>query len=256
MAIVLLHGFTGSSLSWGDAIVDGLSSVSGEVLLVDLPGHGRNATDTDSAEYTLDRVERDVDDVVGDDPFDLVGYSMGGRIALAYAVRNPGRVRRLILESASPGLETDEEQARRRAEDETLARMILEEGMEAFVERWERLPLFETQRALPGAVLAAQRARRLLNREVALAASLRFLGTGSLPSYWDSLEELTCPTLLVAGELDAKFRNVATRMAGRIPDVQVAFVAGAGHAVHLERPHAWIEAVTGFLSGGREEEAH
>jgi 2-succinyl-6-hydroxy-2,4-cyclohexadiene-1-carboxylate synthase len=219
-------------------------------VLLDLPGHGRHAGDAAPWRFTFDAVEAEIAALARGEPVDLVGYSMGGRMALAYAVRNPGQVRRLVLESASPGLETEEERAARRATDEELARLLETEGIEPFVERWEALELFESQRSLPAPIRASHRARRLLNHPRSLAACLRGLGTGALPSYWGSLAGLRVPVLILVGGLDRKFAALGARMAETLPDARVVEFSGAGHAVHLERPDAWIEAVTGFLSGG------
>jgi 2-succinyl-6-hydroxy-2,4-cyclohexadiene-1-carboxylate synthase len=244
-----MHGFTGSSHSWGPAVLDGLASAVGPPVLLDLPGHGRHAGDAAPWRFTFEAVEAEINALAGGEPADLVGYSMGGRFALAYAVRNPGRVRRLVLESASPGLETEEERVERRASDEALARFVENEGIEAFVERWEALELFESQRSLPAAARATHRARRLLNHPRSVAASLRGLGAGALPSYWGSLAGLRIPVLIVAGALDRKFAAVGARMAELLPDARLVEVAGAGHTVHLEQPDAWLGAVTGFLCG-------
>lgn len=219
-------------------------------MLLDLPGHGRHAGDLAPWRFTFDAVEAQISALARGEPVDLVGYSMGGRMALAYAVGNPDQVRRLVLESASPGLETEEARAARRAADEDLARFLETEGVEAFVERWETLELFESQRSLPAPVRASHRARRLLNHPRSLAACLRGLGTGALPSYWGSLAGLRVPVLVLVGALDRKFAALGARMADALPDARVVEVAGAGHAVHLERPDAWLGAVTGFLSGG------
>lgn len=221
-------------------------------MLVDLPGHGRHAGITAPWRFTLEGMDATLDRASGGEPMDLVGYSMGGRLALAYTVRNPGRVRSLVLESASPGLADAEERARRREEDEVLARRLETEGVERFVDHWEALPLFESQRGLPQEVRSRHRALRLRNDPRSLAAALRGLGTGALPSYWDALGGITVPVLLVVGSLDLKFVEIARRMAGLLTDARVAEVPGAGHAVHLERPAAWLEAVTGFLGGMRE----
>lgn len=281
---VLLHGFTGSSASWGDVLLDGLASAGLGPVMVDAPGHGARAGEANPADFTLERVEALVDGAVGgvgsggsagrdprggrrgdprdgagDDgsdggpagsPFPLVGYSMGGRLALAYAVAHPERVSALVLESASPGLPTEEERAARRAADEALARRLEADGIEAFVDFWEGLPLFETRRALPARVRERQRALRLANDPRSLAASLRGLGTGALPGFWDALPGLDLPVLLLAGSLDRKFVGIAGRMAARLPRARQVVVPGAGHTVHLERPAAWLEAVVGFL--GRE----
>ncbi|MGD8319898.1 MAG: 2-succinyl-6-hydroxy-2,4-cyclohexadiene-1-carboxylate synthase [Gemmatimonadota bacterium] len=246
--MLLLHGFTGSAASWPGTLVDGLASRERLPVLVDLPGHGAHAGDTDPAHFALAPTLESLVRAQGPEPGPVVGYSMGGRLALAFAVAHPRRVTRLVLESASPGLATEEERAARREADETLARRLETRGIEAFVDAWEELPLFESQRALPPRIRAAQRARRLRNDPRSLAESLRGVGTGSLPSYWEALDRLSIPVLLLTGALDRKFTEIAREMARRLPDVRHVVVPGAGHAVHLERPHAWLSAVCGFLA--------
>ena len=245
--MILLHGFTGSSASWGDGLIDGLTSAGVQPVLVDLPGHGRHVGETDPADFTLDAALGSISEAGGAEPGPILGYSMGGRLALAYAVRHPERVSYLILESASPGLATESSRADRRASDETLALRLETDGIETFVELWETQPLFGSQSVLPQEVRAALRARRLLNDADSLAAALRGLGTGALPSYWGDLERLKVPTLILVGELDQKFAEIGQKAARQFPDVRLAVVPGAGHAVHLERPDAWLEAVLGLL---------
>jgi 2-succinyl-6-hydroxy-2,4-cyclohexadiene-1-carboxylate synthase len=215
---------------------------------MDLPGHGRYAGDVAPWRFTLEAVEAEIARLARGEPLDLAGYSMGGRLALAYAVRNPQLVRRLVLESASPGLEGADERAERRAADEALAREIERSGIDAFVDRWEAQELFASQRSLPAEVRAAQRAIRLLNHPASLAGSLRGLGTAALPSFWGALSGLRVPVLVLVGALDRKFARIGARMAELHLDARLVEVAGAGHTVHLERPDAWLAAVTGFLT--------
>lgn len=243
---VLLHGFTGSSASWGSRIVEGLGAARLPPIVVDLPGHGANAGDTEPSSFTLAATLADVTSA-GDWPTDLVGYSMGARIALHFADAHALRVRRLVLESGSPGLATEGERAARRAEDARLAASIMERGIETFVESWEERPIFETRRAVDAEVRDRQRALRLRNDPASLAAALAGLGTGSLPSLWDRLPTIEAPTLLLVGELDRKFCGIAERMAAEMPDARMLVVPGAGHTVHLERPAEWLAAVTSFL---------
>jgi 2-succinyl-6-hydroxy-2,4-cyclohexadiene-1-carboxylate synthase len=163
----------------------------------------------------------------------LAGYSMGGRVALHAALARPQLVQRLVLVGASPGLASERERAERRAADEALADRIEEIGVEAFAAEWAALPLWEGQSER---VRAAANADRLRNTAGGLAAALRGLGTGTLPSLWERLPELACPVTLLAGERDAKFRAIADRMAERLPQAEVVAVSGAGHAAQLERP--------------------
>jgi 2-succinyl-6-hydroxy-2,4-cyclohexadiene-1-carboxylate synthase len=244
---VLVHGFTGSSAAWGGAIVDGLAGLGLPPVLVDLPGHGRHAGETDAARFTL-AAALELIEAASDWPADLVGYSMGARIALHFAAAHPDRVRRLVLESGSPGLATEAERAKRRAADETLARRAVDEGMLAFVDLWESQPLFESRRAIRGEIVASQRALRLRNDPSSLAAALVGLGTGALPSLWDELPRLRAPTVVIVGELDRKFVDIGARMARAMPDARLVVVPSAGHTVHLERPRAWLEAVSAFLA--------
>jgi 2-succinyl-6-hydroxy-2,4-cyclohexadiene-1-carboxylate synthase len=179
-----------------------------------------------------------------------LGYSMGGRIALAGAVRNPSRISSLILESASPGLAGERERKARRRADEALAEGILRGGMEAFVDHWMGLPLFATQGKLPSKIRSLTRERKLKNRPEAMAACLRGVGTGAQPSFWDSLQDIKMPTLLSTGEEDRKFTQVAESMAEGIPGAALRMIPKAGHAIHLENPFAWLAAVRTFDPAG------
>jgi 2-succinyl-6-hydroxy-2,4-cyclohexadiene-1-carboxylate synthase len=256
--LLLLHGFTASTATWDP--LRSLLAPRFRLLALDLIGHGRSDAPADVTRYTLEQCSQDVvaaldalgrDDGVREsaDPVRAVvlGYSMGGRLALRLAVDTPERVAALILVGVSPGLAGVAEREERRRADEALAEMIEREGIAAFVDHWEHLPLFASQAALPAEVRAAQRYRRLRNTAMGLANSLRGMGTGSQEPLWDRLPALYIPTLLVAGELDAKYRDVAVRMARVMPAAHVAIVPNAGHAVHLEQPDALAGTVLEFV---------
>ena len=244
---VFLHGFAGSSESWGEALVDGLVVAGMAPVLVDLPGHGREAVRTATGGITLDATVEIIAEA-GVWPTDLVGYSLGARVALHFAAAHPQRVRRLVLESGSPGLATPDERAARRGADAALAARIVDEGIETFVAYWESQSIFETQAGLPPEARARQRAIRLGNDPSSLAEALRSLGTGALPSLWEELPRIATPTLLLVGARDRKFVDIAQRMASGMADARVVIVPDAGHSVHLERPAAWVEAVANFLA--------
>ncbi len=174
---------------------------------------------------------------------------MGGRIALHFAAAFPDKVSRLVLESASPGLAEPGERSDRRITDEQLAIRLESEGIESFVEYWEARPLFDSRARVASEASSVQRQVRARNDPLSLAAALRGLGTGSLPSLWDRLPEIRAPVLLVVGELDVKFVEVAERMVSAMLDARLVIVPGAGHTVHLERPDVWVTEVGSFLSG-------
>lgn len=247
--LALLHGFTGSGESW--APVRDVLSARCTTIAVDLTGHGRSASPCDPARYALSRFVDDlarVLDAVGVERTALLGYSLGGRAALRFAVERPDRVTALVLESASPGIGSPGERVARLISDVALAEELERDGVAAFVDRWERLPLWASQSALPPAARSRLRAERLVNDARGLANSLRGAGAGVELPLSARLPTLTMPTLLIAGALDEKYAELARRMASAIPRARVEIVPDAGHAVHLERPDALTAIVLRFLA--------
>jgi 2-succinyl-6-hydroxy-2,4-cyclohexadiene-1-carboxylate synthase len=246
--LVFLHGFTGSAANW-EAHMEAMTAHH-RVIAVDLPGHGETDSTPDPARYAIEQTAGDLLallDALKIERAHLLGYSMGGRLALYFAVHHPQRLITLTLESASPGLAEAAERSARRIQDDALAGRIERDGVSAFVDEWERLPLFATQSRLPEAERARLREGRLRNNAVGLANSLRGMGTGTQPPLWDRLTALHVPTLLVCGALDTKFVTIAQQMGALIPRAQLAVVPDAGHTVHLEQPEVFRALVLGFL---------
>ncbi len=247
--LVLLHGFTGSHRSW-DAVVPALASI-GRCVAVDLPGHGESDFEADAGAYSMESASTALAsslDALRVGPATLIGYSMGGRLALYFALTRPERVRRLVLESASPGLATEAEREARRRSDEALARFALDHGIEAFVDRWESVPTLWTERRLPPHTRMCLRQERLRCTPAGLAASLRGMGTGRQPWLGDRLGSAAMPVLLVAGTDDPKFVEIAQSMSRCLPDGTLAIIPGAGHNVHLECADEFVELVGRFVS--------
>jgi 2-succinyl-6-hydroxy-2,4-cyclohexadiene-1-carboxylate synthase len=227
--LVLLHGFTQTGRSWQP--VRDVLGARYRAVAPDLPGHGQFADRRPASFAACDAYLRALTDA----PFTLTGYSMGGRIALHAALAIGARIRRLVLVGASPGLADPAEREQRRAADDALADRIETLGVEAFAREWAAQPLFA---GMPRGIAELADADRRRNTAPGLAAALRGLGTGAMPSLWDRLGELPMPVELVVGARDDKFRAIAGRMAERLRDARVHVVEGAGHAVHLERPDA------------------
>jgi len=247
-SLVLLHGFTGSAASWG-SLLTALAAYDFHVIALDMLGHGQSDAPATPSRYAIEHCQTDsiaVLQSLGIQPGEaiLLGYSMGGRIALYCAFS--GFFRALILEGASPGLAHPLERAQRRHSDMALADRIEREGIPAFVAYWEQLPLFASQLSLPNEKKAALHAQRLHNRATGLANCLRGVGTGVQPALHSQLPTLTIPVLLITGELDAKFCAIAQEMQRALPLVQWSVVPGTGHAVHLEQSALFVRDVVGF----------
>jgi 2-succinyl-6-hydroxy-2,4-cyclohexadiene-1-carboxylate synthase len=246
--LVLLHGFTGSAASWID-LLPGLLQPGRRLIALDLPGHGYSDAPAQPARYAIERCSADICAAllalgVGAQEAVLLGYSLGGRIALSIACA--GFLRALILESASPGISDPGERAQRRQSDHLLARRIECVGVEAFVTEWERLPLFASQSNLPQAVREALRAQRLRNRAPGLANSLRGAGAGAQQPLHAHLHRLELPVLLLAGAHDEKYCRIAREMAASLPRARLEIVPDAGHAIHLEQPAGFTQLVNTF----------
>lgn len=247
--VVLLHGFTGSGRTLARTARDlrpGFHTVR-----VDLVGHGRSDAPPEPAAYTLEACAAQVAGVVAAtcrEPAHLVGYSMGGRVALALAAWHPDRVRSAILIGARAGILRAADRAERRRRDEALATEIERDGLAAFVARWMALPLFASQARLGPEYLLRARRERMRQRPNGLAASLRGMGAGAQPPLFDRLAEIRIPMLLVVGASDARFADIARDLAERLPDAQLARIPAAGHAAHVEQPETFARRARDFLN--------
>ncbi len=246
--LVALHGFTGGGATWEPLA----RAIGGEhtVVRVDLLGHGASSRPADPRRYSLEHAVADLVgalDALGLPTASWLGYSMGGRIALGLALAAPERCEALVVESASAGIRDPAERARRAAGDERLARRVEDEGVEAFVDYWESLPLFASQARLTKKARETLRAQRLRNDPVGLANSLRGVGAGAQPPLHARLAELKAPACFIAGEKDAAYVEAAEAMATAVPDGRAVTVPLAGHAAHLEQPGDFNRILLDFL---------
>ncbi|MGE8006363.1 2-succinyl-6-hydroxy-2,4-cyclohexadiene-1-carboxylate synthase [Lysinibacillus sp. NPDC093216] len=246
--LVALHGFTGSTATWRN-LAKALPRV--RVIAIDLIGHGQTVLPQQISRFSMQEQIQDLEEVFVQlqlKKFTLLGYSMGGRIALSYAISYPERIDKLILESASPGLRTSKERSERCERDNALAEKIISNGLLSFVNAWENIPLFESQKCLSHNVQEAIRFERLSQKEEGLAGSLRGIGTGSQPSNWMALEKLEFPVLLMTGSLDDKFCKIALEMKALLKNAKHTTVNDAGHAIHVENPAEFATIVEEYLT--------
>ncbi|RDI44375.1 2-succinyl-6-hydroxy-2,4-cyclohexadiene-1-carboxylate synthase [Falsibacillus pallidus] len=246
--LICLHGFTGDGSTWDD-LKDQLSGKL-RVITIDCLGHGESDIPSDYHRYSIEKCAHDLNRIVEElhlASVNILGYSMGGRLALTFAVLFPEKVKRLILESSSPGLKSEDERSSRQIADEKLSQILLNDGIEAFVDYWEDIALFSSQKKLPAEKQQKIRDQRLNCNPLGLANSLRGMGTGAQPSWWDSLENLQMPVLLLAGELDEKFCLLNEEMKKRLPNAVFHKISECGHALHVEHSTKFGKMIEEFL---------
>ena len=270
--LLFVHGFLGEAADW-----DGLRTLLGPdvgAACFELPGHGAAAPVAGAApDWSPGSARRrgqpgaNLPEPAGEsgalgwfpdaacrlketcarlpEPPVVVGYSMGGRLALDMAVRHPGAARGLVLLGADPGIADPAARAERRVRDDALADDLAAVGdvqaFAAWLRRWYALPLFGRLNRKP--VFEGLLRRRLRQRPEALAAALRGLSVSRQLPLWKALPRLPVPALYIAGAEDTRYRAVADRIAALGPPWRAAVCPDAAHAVHIEQP----EAVAGLI---------
>lgn len=244
--VVFLHGFMGDGNEFSPVI--SLLADQFYCLALDLPGHGQTQTQDDRA-YSMESTARGIIrflDESGISSCAIVGYSMGGRLALYLALHFPDYFSKVVLESASPGLKTQAERNQRIQKDLALAKRLETEEFSAFLSNWYRQPLFASLHAHPQ--FEQMLAHRLCNDPFKLATSLRYLGTGQQPSLWDKLRQISVPVLLIAGAFDQKFVDINTEMAACSPLITLNIADRCGHNIHFENTAWYAQTIQNFLS--------
>lgn len=239
--LVCLHGFSESGTTWDGIHVDGY-----RMIRIDLIGHGTSSRPTEVGAYTISQMLLDIHRIVyalAGESYALLGYSMGARIALLYALEHPLEVTKLILESGSVGIADTVERFERREADVALGKRIREQTIEWFAETWAKLDIFKSQYTLPNAVQNRIQHRRLQNSPHALAFTLEGSGQGVIPYVGHRLQELTMPICYISGELDTKYTEIGKQYFAHAHHV----VLGAGHNVHVEKPCQYMCIVKEFL---------
>lgn len=246
-SIILLHGFTGSHSTW-DRLSKKLVGEHYFLVLPDLPGHGRSA---DTSGMSIDQISDSLIAILDDlkiTKASILGYSMGARIALNLAIRYPGRARSLILESGTPGIRDDAERQKRRLDDGFLAEDIKRRGLNWFVDYWENLGMFASQKSLDERTRQMIRNERLTNSPIGLASSLEASGAGVMLPMWSKLGEVLVPVLLLVGEKDEKYVSIAKEMKRELSGKSSLFVIrNSGHAPHIENYLEFEKVVANFL---------
>ena len=251
--IIFLHGFLGSGSDW----LPMARQLSRDYccVMVDLPGHGKASFQQTPPyngffEQTVDALAEFLLESASS-PGYLVGYSMGGRLALALLLRHQKLFTKAVIVSASPGLRTTEEQINRQEHDEKIARKI-ERNFERFIEAWYDQPLFSTLKHHP--VFEEVENERKINDPQNLALALRVLGTGRQRSQWENLQHNNVPVRFFVGEKDERYVEIGRQMVKLCPGSDLEIFPQCGHTLQLENKELFLDRLRFFFN--QQEEKH
>ncbi len=246
--LVLLHGFTGSSRDFLEMPEMILSRY--QCLIPDLPGHGKTQVVSDKAAFSTSGqiyLLKQWLDPLTQGKVHLLGYSMGGRLALQFAARNSSHVKSLILVSTTAGIRNANARLARILSDRELARKILSSEPAGFLNSWLAQPLFRGVSERGQKFIAQEVARRLPIQPFGLANSLKYFGGGVMPSIWHRLSEIRPATLVIAGSQDQKYSELATQLVSSLPNASLAILE-TSHAPIIESPDVFWKQVAQFLA--------
>ncbi len=246
--VLFLHGFMGQSEDW-QTVQEHLAGAF-NLLAIDLPGHGKSFIPPETenelnADLFFDLLNRLLERLaIG--KLNVVGYSLGGRLALQWAVKHPQKVERLVLESVNPGLKREEARQERVQADAALSARLAREGFDlpSFLQEWYAMPLFGKLR--DHANFSELWQRRLQGNPRQWALALRAFSLGRQPALWGRLSDLP-PTLVICGALDEKYRKIGAQMQKQHPGIKLEIAANCGHTVHFEAPRWFADKVLHFL---------
>lgn len=244
--MIFLHGFLGSLADW--LPICRRFSTTHQCLILDLPGHGKTEASR-ASDYSISSTAKSLIKFLEGREIKqsvLLGYSMGGRLALYLAHHYSYFFKKVILESTSPGLRKKQDRIIRQKRDENLAADMERMNTEEFLQKWYLQPLFNTLRNHPKFNELLQ--QRIINQSILWPASLRGMGVGRQPSLWGKLKYLTMPILILAGEKDQKFRYIAFQMKDLNPEFSISVVPHCGHVIHVEDEDRFYQEVNKFLT--------
>jgi len=238
--LIFLHGFLGNADDWS-SIARGLSCPS---LAIDLPGHGDSkGAKGDWFEETSDALDR-LMDVERIERARVVGYSLGGRVAMHFALKFPDRIEKLVVESSNPGIEISAERAARRVSDDIWVEKILHDWP-SMLSEWYNQPVFSS--LLDSPLLYLIKKERATGDPTRLAEALRGYSAGRHLSMWSQLSDLEPEMLFIAGTRDRKYQDIGSRLQESSPRINFVPIEGAGHIVHTEQPRAYLAALVEFF---------
>jgi 2-succinyl-6-hydroxy-2,4-cyclohexadiene-1-carboxylate synthase len=255
--LVALHGFTGRGSDFDALLSRGLAGLISfapltpcSLVTLDLPGHdgGLMVSPEDGLQEAFQKITGTVNTFGECDDFILMGYSMGARIALHYALAYPEKVKRLILIGGSPGIDESLERIERLNNDYLLSKKMMQMDLKSFLEAWAEHPLIQSQKNILEPLKSIIQMERLKHSIEGLSQSLLAYSPGKLESLWPLLKTIKCPVDWIVGEKDVKYVAIAQKAQSMMPKAGLHVMPAVGHAAHLEAPNLFIKCLERIIN--------
>ncbi len=250
--VVLLHGFSESIDTF-----EYLKLKNFKVILIDLIGHGKSDSPISIKYYNLSYLLKAINFIINKvtkEKYILYGYSMGGRIALAYSLIYKDEIHSLILESASYGEYDKVRRKNRRGSDYKLAKNIKVNGIEWFQSYWSKLPIFESQGFIKEEIKDKIKILKLKNNINGLTKSLIGFGQGRVPCVKSEISKLNLNVLYISGSLDEKYNLIGKEFETLNNKVKHITIQYSGHNIHMEKPMDLEIIINNFIRMGEDEQ--
>ncbi len=252
--ILFLHGFTGSLEDW--KFLENKLPSKFSPIFIDLIGHGKSASPNNIDEYSFTSQIEIINQLLKKiriEKLVIAGYSMGGRLALSFAMEYPEKLLGLILESTSFGIENNEERTNRIANDGNLAKQISNSQIEGFIDYWLQIPLFNSLKNISDERFEELRIKKIKNNNnLGLQNSLLGFSTGKMKNYYPYCSSFNISTFLICGELDTKFTEISKKAHSLLLNSKINIIKDCGHNVHLEKPEEFLKLLNKILLNIRE----
>ena len=248
--IFALHGFTGHPRDF-DVLAEHPNNVAKWTGI----SYTQSFYATDNYPLAFEKIGQQIENALQSSSAErkvLLGYSQGGRIALQYALANPSVIDALVLVGAFIGYASEREKKIRAEQDKQWASLLREQGLEAFLERWAKHPLIQSQQNISPVQKEFLRENKKLLTPKEIEACLLAISPAYMPYLLPLLSKSTCPILYLSGSDDSKFQKIGTLYREANPAIHTATIPHAGHACHLENPTDFLAELHTFLDSDKE----
>jgi len=243
--ILFLHGFSGSSDCWKNI----RREINLPTIAIDIPGHNKSYFLNLNEDYNYKDFRTELFLILNEinvKKVHLLGYSMGGRLAISFTQKYPELVKSLILESSTLGLVSHDEKEIQIEKDNELLN-IINNSMTDFITHWSQNPLFLNQEKRNSEDFNKLNNNRLKHNKEQLSKSLSSFTKANMPAFIEAFATFDCPVFLINGKDDTKYIKINRDMMKIHKKAKQFIINNSSHNVHLENKKDFIDTINNIV---------